>query len=90
VEAERRRRSPSSVASGERAAPHPAGRRAGGGSMAWTTSPASAGSWRNRPPTGALDCHRWWRFETEIRSGGPAIDRTEDKHFSAGRTATFL
>jgi len=37
-----------------------------------------------------LDRHRWWRLETEIRSDGPAIDRTQNKHFSIGHTATFL
>jgi hypothetical protein len=28
--------------------------------------------------------------EVRIRSGGPAIDRTENKQFSIDRTATFL
>jgi len=37
-----------------------------------------------------LDRHRWWRLETEIRSDGPAIGQTQNKHFSIGRTATFL
>jgi len=51
---------------------------------------ASWRSTRHRPPTGGLDRHRWWRLETEIRSDGPAIGRAENKHFSIGRTATFL